>query len=110
MRALLAASTASFPWKGGATLTLTPLCDGGVTRLGAPGLDALREALESANPALTPREIDDLVTAIRRQHEDPEEHDRSLISERLSWSPDERLRALQSYLGFVDRARASRVP
>ena len=91
-------------------LTLPPLYDGGVTRLDPPSLDALREALEGADPALTPREIDDLVLAIRRQHEDPEEHDRSLISERLSWSPDERLRALQSFLGFVERARSSRVP
>jgi hypothetical protein len=67
----------------------------------------LREAVETANPALSAREIDEVLLAVRRQHDDPEEHDRSLISERLSWSPEERLRALQSFLGFVDRARAS---
>jgi len=36
--------------------------------------------------------------AVRRQHEDPEEHDRSLIAERLAWTPDERLEA---NAGFV---------
>lgn len=73
-----------------------------------PQLAALREALEAASPRLSSREIDDLLLHVRRQHEDPEEHDRSLISERLAWSPDERLHALQSFLGFVERARRSR--
>lgn len=91
-------------------LTAPPLYDGGVTSLGTPQLEAIREALESANPALSPGEIDAAVRAVLRQHEDTEEHDRSLISERLSWSPDERLRALQSFLSFVERARDSREP
>jgi len=81
-----------------------------VISLQPPQLTALREALGTANPRLSPSEIDDLLLAVRRQHEDPEEHDRSLISERLAWSPDERLRALQSFLGFVERARSSREP
>lgn len=70
----------------------------------------LREALARTNPALSAREIEQLVQAVRQQHDDPEEHDRSLIAERLSWSPEERLRALQSFLGFAERARASREP
>lgn len=41
---------------------------------------------------------------VRRQHEDPDEHDRSLIAERLSWTPDERLEAnaafVRWYLGI----------
>jgi hypothetical protein len=78
--------------------------------LGALELAALREGLGRANPGFTARELDEAVGAILRQHEDPEEHDRSLIAERLRWSPDERLRALQSFLTFVDEARASRVP
>jgi hypothetical protein len=78
--------------------------------LGAPEVAALREGLSRANPGFTERELDDAVRAILRQHDDPEEHDRSLIAERLRWSPDERLRALQSFLTFVDEARASRVP
>ena len=77
---------------------------------GATELAALREGLGRANPSFTDRELDDAVRAILRQHEDPEEHDRSLIAERLRWSPDERLRALQSFLTFADEARASRVP
>jgi hypothetical protein len=61
-------------------------------------LAALREGLGRANPGFTDHELDEAVRAILRQHEDPEEHDRSLIAERLRWSPDERLRALQSFL------------
>ena len=73
-----------------------------------PQLTALREALEAANPRISSSEVDDLLLAVRRQHEDPEEHDRSLISERLAWTPDERLQALQSFLSFVEGARHSR--
>lgn len=62
-----------------------------MTALEPSRLAALREALETTNPGLSSREIDELLLAVRRQHEDPEEHDRSLISERLSWSPEERL-------------------
>jgi len=81
-----------------------------VIGLQPPQLEALREALETAEPRLSTREIDALLLAVRRQHEDPEEHDRSLISERLAWSPDERLHALQSFLAFVERARTSGEP
>ena len=79
-------------------------------RLPPPQLAALREALTMADPGLSAEEIEAVLSAVRGQHEDPEEHDRSLISERLAWSPEERLRALQSYLGFVERARSSREP
>jgi hypothetical protein len=43
--------------------------------------------------------------AIRRQVEDPEEHDRSLIAERLSWTPQQRLEANASFLRFYLRVR-----
>jgi len=66
---------------------------------------ALAEAARRADPDLTEAEIGALVGALRLQHEDPEAHDRSLIAERLSWSPDERLRALQTWLAMVDQAR-----
>jgi hypothetical protein len=36
--------------------------------------------------------------AVRRQHEDPDEHDRSLIAERLRWTPDERLEANATFV------------
>jgi hypothetical protein len=81
-----------------------------MTGLNETQLAALREALGRANPGFSARELDDAVLAVRRQHADPEEHDRSLISERLEWTPDERLGALQSFLAFVEQARARRVP
>jgi len=77
-----------------------------MTGLNETQLTAVRDALKRANPGFSARELDDAVLAVRRQHEDPEEHDRSLIAERLSWSPEERLRALQSFLAFVEKARA----
>jgi hypothetical protein len=43
--------------------------------------------------------------AVRRQVEDPEEHDRSLIAERLSWTPQQRLEANASFLRFYLRLR-----
>jgi hypothetical protein len=43
--------------------------------------------------------------AVRRQVEDPEEHDRSLIAERLSWTPQQRLEANASFLRFSLRLR-----
>ncbi len=45
--------------------------------------------------------IDDAAVreALRRQA-DPDEHDRSLIRERLAWSPDERLEANTTLVRF----------
>jgi hypothetical protein len=63
---------------------------------------ALRAALAAANPKFTPDRIEAAVEALRRQHEDPDEHDRSLIAERLTWTPDERLGALQAWLDFIE--------
>ena len=44
--------------------------------------------------------IDDALVreVVRRQHEDPEEHDRSLIATRLRWSPEERLEANAAFV------------
>jgi len=36
--------------------------------------------------------------AVRRQHEDPEDHDRSLIAIRLGWTPEERLEANAAFV------------
>ena len=43
--------------------------------------------------------------ALRRQIEDPEDHNVSLIEECLSLTPDERLQRLTSSLAFVASAR-----
>lgn len=45
--------------------------------------------------------IDDVAVAeaLRRQA-DPEEHDRSLIRERLGWSPQQRLEANAAFVRF----------
>lgn len=45
-----------------------------------------------------------LRTALARQAE-PEAHDRSLIVERLAWTPEERLEANASFLRFYLSAR-----
>jgi hypothetical protein len=45
-----------------------------------------------------------IVEALRRQLE-PDEHDRSLIVERLAWTPDQRLRANAAFLRFYLRLR-----
>jgi hypothetical protein len=37
-------------------------------------------------------------SAPRIQHEDPDTHDRSLIVERLGWTPEERLEANAAFL------------
>jgi hypothetical protein len=74
----------------------------------ASQLAAVREVLETAQPRLSSREIEELLLAVRRQHEDPEQHDRSLIAERLAWSPEQRLHALESFLSFLEQARGSR--
>lgn len=44
--------------------------------------------------------IDDAMVreVVRRQHEDPEEHDRSLIATRLRWTPEERLEANAAFV------------
>ena len=46
-----------------------------------------------------------VTAALRRQAEDPEDHDRSLIAERLSWSPHQRLEANAAFLRFYFRMR-----
>ena len=43
--------------------------------------------------------------ALRRQIENPEDHDVSLIEECLSLTPDERLQRLTSWVAFVASAR-----
>ena len=43
--------------------------------------------------------------ALRRQQEDPDDHDRSLIVERLAWTPEQRLRANGAYLRFYLKVR-----
>jgi hypothetical protein len=70
-------------------------------------ISILRAALAAANPEFTPDRIEAAVEALRRQHEDPEEHDRSLIAERLTWTPDERLGALQAWLDFIESSRVA---
>ncbi len=54
-----------------------------------------------------PERVDPVVVAaaVRRQAEDPDDHDRSLITERLSWSPQRRLEANASFLRFYFRLR-----
>ena len=46
-----------------------------------------------------------VAAALRRQVEDPDDHDRSLITERLSWSPQQRLDANAAFLRFYLRMR-----
>lgn len=46
-----------------------------------------------------------VAAALRRQADDPEDHDRSLIAERLSWSPQQRLEANAAFLRFYLRMR-----
>ncbi len=43
--------------------------------------------------------------SLRRQIEDPEDHDVGLIEECLSLTPDERLQRLTSWVAFVASAR-----
>ena len=43
---------------------------------------------------------DALMEALRQQQGDDEAHDRSLIVERLQWTPEERLAANTSFLRF----------
>lgn len=37
---------------------------------------------------------------LRRQREDPDEHDRSLICQRLEWTPEQRIEANAAFLRF----------
>jgi hypothetical protein len=43
--------------------------------------------------------------ALRRQIEDPEDHDVSLLEECLSLTPDERMQRLTNWVAFVASAR-----
>ena len=53
-----------------------------------------------AQPNATNRQTDALMEALRQQQDDDEAHDRSLIVERLQWTPEERLAANASFLRF----------
>jgi hypothetical protein len=46
-----------------------------------------------------------VAAALRRQAEDPDDHDRSLITERLSWTPEQRLEANAAFLRFYLKIR-----
>ena len=46
-----------------------------------------------------------VAAAVRRQAEDPDDHDRSLITERLSWTPQQRLEANAAFLRFYLKLR-----
>jgi hypothetical protein len=46
----------------------------------------------------TPGDEAVLEKVLRRQHEDPEEHDRSLIAIRLQWRPEDRLEANAAFV------------
>lgn len=70
--------------------------------------DRVRAALAEANPGFTSSQLDRVLEALRRQHEDPEDHDRSLIAERLAWTPEQRLRALEEWLAFIEPARTAK--
>jgi hypothetical protein len=48
--------------------------------------------------------------ALRRQAEDPEDHDVSLIEECLRLTPDQRLQRLTSWVAFVASARSIEDP
>lgn len=71
-------------------------------------LAAWRSSLARANPSLAPAEIERALEAIRREHEDPEQHDRTLIQNALARSPLERLRAMVALQNFIERARRAR--
>jgi hypothetical protein len=46
-----------------------------------------------------------VAAALRRQAEDPDDHDRSLITERLSWTPEQRLEANAVFLRLYLKIR-----
>ena len=48
--------------------------------------------------------VDALTEALQRQS-DPDDHDRSLIIERLGWTPEQRLDANTAFLRFYFSAR-----
>lgn len=46
-------------------------------------------------------DVDEVVRqTLQRQRDDPDEHDRSLIAERLAWTPQQRLEANAAFLRF----------
>lgn len=45
------------------------------------------------------------VRAALRQQEDPDAHDRSLIIERLAWTPEQRLEANAAFIRFYLKLR-----
>jgi hypothetical protein len=48
----------------------------------------------------TGRAVPSRPTAALRRQADPDEHDRSLIRERLGWSPEQRLEANAAFVRF----------
>lgn len=50
---------------------------------------------------------DDVLRAVLAQQHDDEAHDRSLIVERLTWTPEQRLAANAAFLRFYLAARPS---
>jgi hypothetical protein len=50
------------------------------------------------DPSLT--EADAIEKALRKLRDDGDDHDRSLIVERLAWTPEERLEANAAFLRF----------
>jgi len=63
-------------------------------------VDALERAVDVDWGMDADDAVDDaaVLDAVRRQQEGPEEHDRSLIAERLSWTPEERLEANAAFV------------
>ena len=63
-------------------------------------MDALERAVDVDWGMDADDAVDDaaVLDAVRRQQEGPEEHDRSLIAERLSWTPEERLEANAAFV------------
>jgi hypothetical protein len=59
--------------------------------------------MTGADPAIVDEAA--VAAALRRQVEDPGDHDRSLITERLSWSPQQRLEANAAFLRFYLKLR-----
>jgi hypothetical protein len=71
------------------------------------GIARLRASLAQANPDLSQERLEKVLAGLLRQGEDTEDHDRSLIAERMSWTPEQRLKSLEAFLAFVERARTT---